>query len=274
MSVKIHPTSVVSDKAKLGVNVEIGPFCFVDEDVEIADNTKLINNVKIKKYTKIGKNCTIYDGASIGNIPQHLGFKGEKTFVEIGDNVTIREYCTIHRGTSFDDGITKIENNVYLMAYVHIAHDCKVGESSIFANNATLGGHVRVGKNVFIGGLTPVHQWCRIGDYAMIGGGAVVTKDIPPFTRAGRNPAKIFGLNIIGLRRSGFSNETIKLLKEAYKIIFLRTDVLEEGIKLAKSELPMTPEIKLFIEFLEEKSKRGIAPEASKKKSKDESLEE
>ncbi len=274
MSVKIHPTSVVSEKAKLGVNVEVGPFCFIDEDVEIGDNTKLLNGVRIKRYTKIGSNCTIFDGASIGNIPQHLGFKGEVTYVEIGNNVTIREFCTIHRGTHFDDGITKIEDNVYLMAYVHIAHDCKVGEGSIFANNATLGGHVRVGKRVFIGGLTPVHQFCRIGDFAMIGGGAVVIKDIPPFTRAGRNPAHIFGLNIVGLRRNGFSNETIKLLKELYKTVFLRAKTLEEGIELAKKELPQTPEVKLFLDFIEKPSKRGIAPEASKKKEKEKLSEE
>ncbi len=265
MSVKIHPTSIVSEKAELGANVEVGPFSIIEEGVKIGDNTKIHSNVKIKKGTTIGENCTIYEGAVIGNIPQHLGYKGEETFTEIGNNVTIREYCTIHRGTTFDDGITRIGDNTYLMAYVHIAHDCKVGHDCIFANNVTLGGHVHVGNYVFIGGLTPIHQFCQIGDYAMIGGGAVVTKDIPPFTRSSRNPVMMFGLNIIGLRRRGFSNKQIKLLKEVYKELFIRAKTIEEGIKNVEQKYEITPEIKMLLDFVKN-SKRGIAPEASKKK--------
>lgn len=265
MSVNIHPTAIVHKNAKLGVNVEVGPFSIIEDNVEIGDNTKIHSSVIIKENSTLGENCQIFEGAVIGNTPQHLGYKGEKTFTEIGNNVIIREYCTIHRGTAFDDGITKIGDNTYLMAYVHIAHDCKVGHDCIFANNATLGGHVHVGNYVFLGGFVPIHQFCRVGDYAMIGGGAVVTKDIPPFTRAARNPVMIFGLNLVGLKRRGFSNAQIRKLKEAYKILFLRSSTLQEGIEKIKKEMEITPEIQNLITFIEN-SKRGIAPEASKKK--------
>ncbi len=266
MSVKIHPTAIVSDKAKLGVNVEIGPFSIIEDNVEIGDNTKISSNVKIKDFTKIGSNCQIFEGAIIGNIPQHLGFEGEESYVYIDDNVTIREYCTIHRGTKFDDGITHIGENSYLMAYVHIAHDCKVGKNTILANAVTLAGHVKIGDYVFIGGLTPIHQFCRIGDYAMVGGASAVDKDIPPFTRASKNHARLYGLNLVGLKRNGFSSETIRVLKEAYKIIFIKSARIEEGIQEALEKLPHIPELLKLIDFLKE-SKRGITPDINKKKS-------
>ena len=265
MTVEIHPTSIVSKKAKLGVNVKVGPFTIIEDEVEIGDNTEIYSSVKIKNFTKIGSNCKIFEGSIIGNIPQHIGFKGEKTFVEIGNNVVIREYCTIHRGTNFDDGITKIGDNSYLMAYVHIAHDCKVGKETILANNVTLAGHVKIGNYVFIGGLTPIHQYCRIGDYAMVGGASAVDKDIPPFTRASKNHVLLYGLNIVGLRRRGFTKEQIKLLKDAYKILFRSNLTLKEAIKEVEEKLPQTPEIKLLLDFVKT-SKRGIAPEASKRK--------
>ena len=264
MSVDIHPTAIVSPKAKIGANVKIGPFSIIEDEVEIGDNTEISSNVKIKNFTKIGENCKIFEGAVIGNIPQHLGFKGEKTFVKIGNNVVIREYCTIHRGTSFDDGITRIEDNTYLMAYVHIAHDCKVGHDTILANNVTLAGHVKIGNYVFIGGLTPIHQFCRVGDYAMVGGASAVDKDVPPFTRASKNHVLLYGLNLVGLKRRGFTSEQIKLLKEAYRILFRKAPTLAEGIKEVEEKLPQTPEIKLLLDFVKT-SKRGIAPEASKR---------
>ncbi len=265
MTVEIHPTAIVSDKAKLGVNVKVGPFSIIEDNVEIGDNTEISSNVKIKDFTTIGNNCKIFEGAIIGNIPQHLGFEGEESFVKIGNNVVIREYVTIHRGTKFDDGITSIDDNTYLMAYVHIAHDCKVGKNTILANNVTLAGHVRIGNNVFIGGLTPIHQFCRIGDYAMVGGASAVDKDIPPFTRASKNHAKLYGLNLVGLKRHRFDRETIKVLKEAYKIIFLKSATLEEGIKEALATLPHIPELIQLVDFIKT-SKRGIAPDATKKK--------
>jgi UDP-N-acetylglucosamine acyltransferase len=265
LTVEIHPTAIVSKNAELGVNVKVGPFSIIEEDVKIGDNTELLSNVIIKKFTTIGNDCQISEGAVIGGIPQHLGFKGEKTYVEIGDNVKIREYVTIHRGTSFDDGITRVGDNSYLMAYVHIAHDCKVGHDTILANAVTLAGHVKVGNYVFIGGLTPIHQFCRIGDYAMVGGASAVDKDIPPFTRASKNHAMLYGLNLVGLKRRGFTKEQIKVLKEAYRIIFRKASTLEEGIKEALEKLPNTKELQMLIDFIKT-SKRGIAPEASKRK--------
>lgn len=266
MATEIHPTAIVSKKAKIGVNVKIGPFSIIEDNVEIGDNTEISSNVKIKNYTSIGENCKIFEGAVIGNIPQHLGFEGEKSFVKIGNNVVVREYCTIHRGTRFDDGITLINDNTYLMAYVHIAHDCKVGKNTILANNVTLAGHVHIGNNVFIGGLTPIHQFCRIGDYAMVGGASAVDKDIPPYTRASKNHARLYGLNLVGLKRNGFTSEQIRILKEAYKILFIKSSTLEEGIRKVLEELPETEEIKNLINFIKN-SKRGITPDATKKKS-------
>ena len=265
MSVKIHPTAIVSPKAEIGTNVKIGPFSIIEDNVVIKDNTEILSNVIIKNFTTIGYNCKIYEGTVIGNPPQHLGFKGEKSFVHIGDNVIIREYTTIHRGSNFDDGITRIGDKSYLMAYVHIAHDCKVGNETILANNVTLAGHVKIGDYVFVGGLTPIHQFCRIGDYAMVGGASAVDKDIPPFTRASKNHVLLYGLNIIGLKRRGFTSEKIRLLKEAYRLLFRVSSTLEEGIKKVEANLPKTEEIQKLIDFVKT-TKRGIAPEASKRK--------
>lgn len=265
MSVNIHPTAIVSKKAKIGVGVEIGPFSIVEDEVEIGDNTTISSNVKIKNYSKIGRECKIYEGCVIGGLPQHLGFKGEISYVEIGDNTVLREYCTVHRGTSFDDGITKIGNDCYLMAYVHIAHDCKVGDSTILANCVTLAGHVKIGSFVFIGGLTPIHQFCRVGDYAMVGGASAVDKDIPPYTRASKNHVLLYGLNLVGLKRRGFTSQQVKLLKEAYRILFRTSLTISDGIREVEKTLPKTPEIENLINFVKT-SKRGIAPEASKRK--------
>ncbi len=265
LMVEIHPTAIVSKKAKLGANVKVGPFSIIEDEVEIGDNTIIHSSVKIKNYTKIGSNCQIYEGTVIGSIPQHLGFKGEVSYVEIGNNTVLREYCTIHRGTSFDDGLTKIGDNCYLMAYVHVAHDCKVGHDTILANCVTLAGHVKIGNYVFVGGLTPIHQFCRIGDYAMVGGASAVDKDIPPYTRASKNHVLLYGLNLVGLKRRGFTNEQIKLLKDAYRILFRTSKTLPEGIKEIEEKLPKTPEIENLLNFVKT-TKRGIAPEASKRK--------
>ena len=265
MNVEIHPTAIVSKKAKIGANVKVGPFSIIEDNVEIGDNAEISSHVRIKNFTTIGSSCKISEGSVIGGIPQHLGFKGEESYVQIGNNVVIREYVTIHRGTSFDDGITRIEDNSYLMAYVHIAHDCKIGHDTILANAVTLAGHVKVGNYVFIGGLTPIHQFCRIGDYAMVGGASAVDKDIPPFTIASKNHVMLYGLNLVGLKRRGFTPEQIKLLKEAYRILFRKSGLMEEKIREVQEKLPQTPEIQKLINFIKT-SKRGIAPEASKRK--------
>ncbi|MED5475293.1 MAG: acyl-ACP--UDP-N-acetylglucosamine O-acyltransferase [Candidatus Neomarinimicrobiota bacterium] len=203
----------------MGNDVKIGPFVIIEDYVSIGNGTVISANAVIKKYTKIGNYCKIFQSAVIGEIPQDLKFKGEKTELLIGDNTTIREFCTLNRGTS-ESNQTKIGNNVLLMAYVHVAHDCTIGNNVILANGVQLGGHVQVSDYVVIGGTTPVHQYCKIGEHAMVGGGFRVVKDVPPYILVGGEPLKYNGLNSLGLRRRGFKPEIRKILKETYKYIY------------------------------------------------------
>jgi len=253
---KIHPTAQVAKDAVLSEGVEIGPFCIVGEGVILGRNTRLISNVTIE-YTQIGNNCTIYPFTVIGFPPQDLKYRGEKTTVRIGDNNTIREYTTIHRASVDGDGVTTIGNNNFLMSYVHIAHDCKIGNSTIMANATTLAGHVEVEDFVVIGGLVAIHQFTRIGAYAMVGGFSGVVQDIPPYTMASGNRAKLYGLNTIGLKRNGFKDSTIRELKQAYKILFRSKLTLKEAIDMVKREIRQSDEVRHMIEFIE-KNKRGI----------------
>ncbi len=253
----IHKTSIVSSKAEIDEKVIIGPYCIIGENVKIGKGTKLISNVQIEGKTEIGENCTIYPFATIGFPPQDLKYKGEETGVKIGNNNIIREYVTIHRASVSGDGWTNIGDNNFIMAYVHIAHDCKIGNSVIMANLATLAGHVIVEDYVFIGGLVAIHQFTRIGAYAMVGGFSGVGQDIPPYTMASGPRAKLYGLNSVGLKRRGFSEETINILKKAYKILFRDKLSLKEAIEKVKKELPQIPEIIHLIDFIEA-NKRGI----------------
>lgn len=253
---KIHPTAQVSKDARLSEGVEIGPYCIVGEGVKIGRNTSLLSNVVVE-HSEIGENCTIYPFTVIGLPPQDLKYKGERTSVRIGDNNTIREYTTIHRASVDGDGLTVIGNNNFLMAYVHIAHDCKIGNSTIMANATTLAGHVEVEDSVVIGGLVAVHQFTRIGAYAMVGGFSGVVQDIPPYTMASGNRARLYGLNTIGLKRNGFKDSTIRELKQAYRILFRSKLTLKEAIDMVKRELRQSDEVKHLIEFIE-KNKRGI----------------
>ncbi len=257
MAKEIHPTAIVDSHAEIEDDIVIGPFCIIGEGVHIKKGSKLISNVIIEGNTEIGENCTVFPFTSIGLPPQDLKYKGEKTNVKIGNNNTIREYITIHRASVSGDGTTTIGDNNFLMAYVHIAHDCKVGNHIIMANVATLAGHVTVEDHTVIGGLAAVHQFARIGAYTMIGGFSGVTQDIPPYTIASGPRAKLFGLNTIGLKRQGFSDQTISELKKAYKILFREKHTLKEAIKKVQEELPYSDEIKYLIEFIQ-KNKRGI----------------
>ncbi len=254
---EIHKTAVVSSKAEIGSDVVIGPYCIIGDNVKIGKGTKLISNVHIEGITEIGEYCTIFPFSTIGFPPQDLKYKGEQTGVKIGNNNIIREYVTIHRASVSGDGWTTIGNNNFIMAYVHIAHDCKIGNSVIMANLATLAGHVTVEDFVFIGGLVAVHQFTRIGAHAMVGGFSGVGQDIPPFTMASGPRAKLYGLNSVGLKRRGFSDETINLLKKAYKILFRDKLSLKEAISKVKKDLPQIPEITHLIDFIEA-NKRGI----------------
>ncbi|MCL5062389.1 MAG: acyl-ACP--UDP-N-acetylglucosamine O-acyltransferase [Nitrospiraceae bacterium] len=254
---EIHKTAVISSKAEIGDNVYIGPFCIIGDGVSIKKGTKLLSNVVIEGNTEIGEDCTIHHFATIGVPPQDLKYKNEKTGVKIGKNNIIREYVSIHRASVGGDGLTETGDSNFLMAYVHIAHDCKIGNSTVMANAATLAGHVHVEDFAVIGGIVAVHQFTRIGAYAMVGGFSGIGQDIPPYTMASGPRAKLYGLNAIGLKRHGFSDEAINNLKKAYKILFREKRTLKEALKKIKSDIPETPEIKHLLEFIE-KNKRGI----------------
>lgn len=255
---RIHKTAIVSKKAKLGENVEIGPYCIIGDDVEIGDGSVLVSFVQIERLTKIGKNNKIYGPSNIGFQPQDLTYKGEDTILEIGNNNTIREYCTIHRGTKKGGGITRIGNENYFMSYSHIAHDCQVGSNVIFANCGTLAGHVEVDDFSTIGAFSAIHQFCKVGKYAFLGGFTVATQDVLPFCKTvGSRPAKNYGINLIGLKRLGFSDERIEILKKLFRILFQSKMLLSEAIKKAENELNKNEDIEYFLNFIKN-SKRGV----------------
>jgi len=253
----IHKTAIIDQKASIDEGVHIGPFCIVGEGAKLRKGTRLISNVIIEGNTEIGDGCIIHPFAGIGLPPQDLKYKGEKTGVKIGDNNIIREYTTIHRASVGGTGVTEIGNNNFLMAYVHIAHDCKIGNNVAMANLATLAGHVVVEDFAFIGGIVAIHQFTRIGAYAMVGGFSGVGQDIPPYTMASGPRAKLFGLNSVGLKRHGFSDSTINELKKAYKILFREKLTLKEALKKVQKDFPNSKEIKRLVEFIE-KNTRGI----------------
>lgn len=255
--VKIHSTSIVEEGALIGENVVIGPYCIIGKDVKIGAGTIIQSHSVIEGITEIGENNTIYSFVSIGKASQDLKYKGEKTKTIIGDNNTIREFVTIHRGTS-DRWETRIGNKNLLMAYVHVAHDVIVGNNCIFSNNATLAGHVVIGNWVIVGGLTPVHQFCKIGDHAMIGGASAVIQDICPYILADGNKAIPVGLNSVGLRRRGFGDEELKILKRAYRTIFRKKIPLKEALTQLEESYKGNKHIENLIEFIKS-SNRGIS---------------
>lgn len=257
MKSKIHATSIIDPKADLDPSVEIGPFCIVKGGALIKKGTKLVSNVIIEGGTEIGENCVIHPFTSIGFAPQDLKYKDENTKLVIGNNNVIREYVTLHRASVSGEGITSLGDNNFLMAYAHVAHDCRLGSNVIMANAATLAGHVLVEDHAFIGGVVAVHQFTRIGEYAMIGGFSGIGQDIPPYMIAAGARAKLFGPNTIGLKRKGFTDQTINSIKKAYKILFRDKLTLKEALKKVEDEIPPTREITHLIEFIE-KNRRGI----------------
>ena len=261
---KIHPTAVIDGQVRMEDGVEVGAYSVLIGDVSIGRGTKIGNRVSIKGKVKIGQDCKIYDGAVIGEEPQHLRYAGEESEVIIGDRVIIREYATIHRGTAVGIMKTVIEDDVMLMAYSHVAHDCIVKKGVIMANCATLGGHVEVGEYAFIGGLSAVHQWARIGAYAMVGGLSGVSLDIPPYTKASGQHALLYGVNTVGLERRGFKKEVIRAIKRAYRIIFRSGMLKREATEVILKELGQHEEIRHLVEFIKT-SKRGVARDAGGK---------
>ena len=254
---KQHQFSVIHPNAKIGKNVEIGPFTYIEEDVVIGDGTWIGPNVSIMNGTRMGENCRIFQGAIVGSIPQDLKFNNEITYLEIGNNVVIREYCTLNRGTTAA-GRTVIKDNCLLMAYVHVAHDCLIHENCILANNTNLAGHIEVGEYAILGGLTAVHQFVNIGAHAFVGGGSLVSVDVPPYVRVARAPLSYVGVNSVGLRRIGFSNEQINSITDIYRVLFVKGFNHKTAMQIIKNEKESSPEKELILDFIENKSKRGI----------------
>jgi UDP-N-acetylglucosamine acyltransferase len=248
----------VSKKAQLGENVTVGPSAIISDDVVIGDGSIVAPYAIIQNGTRLGKECRIASFAVVGGPPQDLKYKGEPTTLEVGDRCDIREYVTLNRGT-VETGKTVIGNNCMFMANAHVAHDCIVGDYCILANSVPLAGHVTLDNWVIIGGLTPVHQFVHIGEHAMIGGGYRITKDIPPFVRAGREPLVFEGLNSVGLRRRGFSPTAIDLIEKAYVLLYQSKLNVSQAVARIKEELEQTPEIQNILNFVAG-SKRGIIP--------------
>lgn len=253
----IHPSAIIDPKAELDDNVTVGAYSIIREKVRIGAGTEIGPHVVIEPYVTIGPDCRIFQYAAIGAVPQSLKFSGEESHVTIGRGTIIREFVTIHRGTQFGSGLTQIGEECFLMNYTHIAHDCSIGNHVVFANNATLAGHITIGHHATVGGLAAIHQFVRVGDYAFVGGKAAVVKDIPPFVISSGDRAKLHGLNSVGLKRHGFSPETINLLKKTYRIIFRIGLTVREAVERVKAEVEQVPEVVAFIEFIES-SARGV----------------
>ena len=245
----VHP------EAKLGDNNIIGPFCFIDKNTVLGDNNVLQNSVTINRGARIGNNNEIFPGASLSTKPQDLKYKGEEIICEIGDNNSIREFVTISRGTA-SKGTTIVGNNNLLMENMHIAHDCVIGSNIIIGNSTKIAGEVVVDDNAILSAEVLCHQFCHIGGYVMIQGGSRFSQDIPPYIIAGKHPLKYAGVNIIGLRRRGFSNELIENIHNAYRILYSK-GLMKEGIEEIKKQLTVTPEIQYIIDFVSS-SQRGI----------------
>ncbi len=255
----IHPSAIIHPTAQISEGAEIGPYAIVEELVIIGKGTRIGAHAVIGKWTELGENNQVFHLASVGAAPQDLKYKGEECWTRIGNNNIIREFATIHRGTVTGNSETMIGNNNLFMSYSHVAHDCIVGNGNVMANSATLAGHVTIQDNTILGGLVAVHQFATIGSYSMLGGGTLVGLDIPPYmmAAAGKRDAKLRGLNLIGLKRRGFSDEAISSLKKAYKILFMADLKLADAIAKIRQEIKDCPEVENLVNFIE-KSERGI----------------
>lgn len=253
----IHPTAVVDRNAEIPEDAEVGPYSIIEGDVVVGSGTRIGPHAFIGRGTRLGKGCQIFQFASVGDAPQALAYRGERTFLEMGDHNIVRECATINRGTVSGGGKTVIGHRNLFMAYSHVAHDCQIGSQVVLANGATLGGHIVVEDYAIIGGLAAVHQFCRIGCYAMVSGLSGVALDIPPYMLAAGSRTKLYGLNLVGLKRHGFSEGTLKALKKAYRILFRSALTLEKALKAVEEELGGFPEIEHLLQFVRQ-SKRGI----------------
>lgn len=256
------PLAHIHPEAKIGKDVEIGPFAVIEKNVTIGDNSHIMANTVIMQNTVIGESCNIFPGAVLGAIPQDLKFDGETTTVEIGDYTTIRECVTVNRGTK-DKWKTIVGNHCLLMAYSHIAHDCLLGNHVIIANSVQLAGHVEIGDYAIIGGMAAAIQFSKVGAHSYIAGGTEIIKDVPPYIKAGRSPLSYVGINSVGLQRRGFSAEKINGILEIYRNIYMRDLNISQATELIKREIPESEEKKEILQFIKE-SKRGILKTSSK----------
>ena len=254
----IHPTALIDADAKIGQNVSIGPYCIVEADTEIGDDCVLKSHVVVARHTQIGKGNKIYPFASIGEDPQDKKYANEPTQLIIGDNNTIREYVTINRGTTDDQGITQVGNDNWIMAYVHIAHDCIVGNHTILANCTSLAGHVHVGDYAILGGFTKLHQFCRVGAHAFTAMDSGFQKDVPPFVMAQGNPAIPRAINFEGLKRRGFGKERIAAIKTAYRVLYKSDLKLNEAINELENLAKDSIDVKMMVEFIQQSSRSII----------------
>lgn len=253
---QVHPTALVDEGAELGEGVVVGPYCIVGPGVRIGARTELKGHVVIERDTSIGEGCTIGYGAALGTDPQDLKYAGEPTRLEIGDRTVIREYATLNRGTAAS-GVTTVGSDCMLMSYVHVAHDCHLGDHVILSNAVNMAGHVSIGDWAIIGGMTPIHQFVRIGAHSFIGGQSRISKDIPPYVKAAGIPVELYGLNSVGLQRRGFSEEVRRELKRAYRLFFGSTHNTTQALARAREELRALPEVEAFLSFFET-SERGV----------------
>jgi len=254
---KVHPTALIHPEAKLHESVEVGPYAVIGPKVRIGAGTRIGSHAVIEGRTELGERNRVFQFASVGAVPQDLKYAGEDTELIIGDDNQIREFTTLHIGTNGGGGLTRIGNKNLFMAYSHVAHDCRLGDSCVLANSAALAGHVEVGNHVAFGGLSAVHQFTRIGDHAFIAGGAMVAMDVPPYCTAQGDRAELVGLNTVGLARHGFSDDQIARVKDAYKVLFRSKLGLNEAIAKLKAEYGGHAEIDVFLDFVVQ-SKRGL----------------
>jgi UDP-N-acetylglucosamine acyltransferase len=255
--ISIHPTAIVSPESRIAERVSIGPFTLIGPEAEIGPDTEIGPHVVIEGKTRLGPRVKVFQFASIGAPPQDLKYAGEPTTVDIGEGSVIREFVTVHRGTERGGGATRVGCGNLLMAYCHIAHDCQVGDHVIMANGVTLGGHVVIGDHVIIGGLSAIHQFCHIGAYAFLGGMSGVNKDIPPYVRYWGARGRLYGLNLVGLRRHGLSRESLDALRDAYRMIFQGHESVTQSLQTVESRLASVPEVRTLVQFIRN-SKRGV----------------
>jgi UDP-N-acetylglucosamine acyltransferase len=260
---QIDPKAAVGPNAQLGENVTIGPFAIIEDGAVVGDGCSIAANAHITKWARLGSDVRVFTGAVIGSDPQDLKFEGEETTMNVGDRTVVREFATLNRGTH-ESGSSSVGEDCLLMAYSHVAHDCHLGNRVIIANSVNMAGHVTIEDWVIIGGMVPIHQFVRLGQHSFIGGGWRVPQDVPPYSLVAGDPLEYRGVNSVGLRRRGFSNQTINEIKHAFKILYRSNLNVSQAIEQIKSEMEMIPEVRLIVDFVENDSDRGIVGRAKK----------